>query len=66
MQASVDERASDLEETLGHVSSLHDELGSLLEKLNDMKSKLKGHEPPHVLPADVEKQLKRLAVSQRR
>ena len=65
-QGSVGERASSLEQTLGHVSSLHGDLNSLLEQLNDMRSKLKGHEPPRVLPADVEKQLKKLSVSQKK
>ena len=51
---------------MGLVSNLHGDLGSLLEKLKDMKAKLKGHEPPRVLPADVEKQLNKLGVSQKR
>ena len=64
-QGSIDERASSLEQTLGHISNLHGDLNSLLEQLNNMRSKLKGHEPPRVLPADVEKQLKKLSVSQK-
>ena len=63
-QASVGERISSLEQTLDDVSSLHGDLNDLLEKLKDMQSKLKGHEPPRVLPAHVEKQLKRLSVGQ--
>ena len=55
---------SSLEATLGHVSSLHGDLNGLLERLNNMRTKLKGHEPPRVLPADVERQLKKLSVSQ--
>ena len=62
-QASVSEHASSLDQTLGHVSSLHGDLTSLLKQLEDMKSKLKGHEPPRVLPTDVERQLKKLSVS---
>ena len=57
---------SSLEQTLGHVSNLHGDLNSLLEQLNNMRSKLKGHEPPRVLPADVEKQLKKLSVSKKK
>lgn len=65
-QGTVGERASSLEQTLGHVSSLHGDLNGLLEQLNNIRSKLKGHEPPRVLPADVEKQLKKLSVSQKK
>ena len=60
---SVDEHAATLEQTLGHVTSLHGDLAGLLEKLKNMSSKLKGHEPPHVISADVAKQLKKLSVS---
>jgi hypothetical protein len=63
-QGSVGERVSSLEGTLGHIGSLHSDLNKLLERLNNMRSKLKGHEPPRVLPADVERQLKKLSVSQ--
>ena len=44
------------------MSSLRDQLDGLLEQLLRVKSKLQGHEPAHVIPADVEKQIKELMV----
>ena len=64
-QQKVNERTSALEDALGQVSSLRDQLDGLLGKLLKMKSGLKGHEPPHVIPADVEKQIKELMVRMR-
>ena len=45
------------------MSGLKDRLMELLLQLEDWRAKLKGHEPPHVLPEDVEKQLQQLTVS---
>ena len=56
------DRVSGLTEALGQVSNLRDQLDGLLEQLEKMKGKLKGHEPAHVIPADVEKQIKELMV----
>ena len=52
-----------LEGALGRVSGLKDRLMDLLRQLEGWRSKLKGHEPPRVLPDDVEKQLQQLVVS---
>ena len=62
-QSNLSGHLSLLEGALGHVSGLKDRLMELLLQLEDWRSKLKGHEPPHVLPVDVEKQLQQLAVS---
>ncbi len=53
---------SALSDALGQVSNLRDQLDGLLEQLRKMESKLKDHEPAHVIPADVEKQIKELMV----
>ena len=49
-KVAVDDHISQL----GGVSNLLDRLRALLDTLEDWRSKLKGHEPPHVLPNDVE------------
>ena len=53
---------SALDSALGQVNSLRDKLDGLLEQLEKMRSALKGHEPPHVVPADVENQIKEIMV----
>ena len=53
---------SSLTDALGQVSNLRDQLDGLLEQLKKMRGKLKGHEPAHVIPAHVEKQIKELMV----
>ncbi len=62
LKRKVSERASVLDDTLGQVSSLRDRLDGFLEQLLKMKAGLKGHQPPHVIPAGVEKQIKALMV----
>ena len=45
------------------MSSLKEKLRDLLDKLEGWREVLKDHEPSHVLPSDVEKQLQSLSVS---
>ena len=63
LQEHVSGGISVLDEALGQVNNLHDQLEGLLEQLEKMRVRLKGHEPPHVMTIDVEKQIKELMVS---
>ena len=65
MKLSVGDHVSQLSRVLDQVSDLLDKLRALMDTLEGWRSKLKGHEPPHVLPKDVETQLQKLSVSRR-
>ena len=48
---------------LDQVRDLMDKLKAIQDTLESWRSNLKDHEPPHVLPKDVEAQLQQLTVS---
>ena len=63
LKLSAEDHTSQLDGVLDQVRNLLDMLKTLQDTLEGWRSKLKDHEPPHVLPKDVEAQLQELAVS---
>ena len=63
LKLSAEDYTSQLDGVLDQVRNLLDMLKTLQDTLEGWRSKLKDHEPPHVLPKDVEAQLQELAVS---
>lgn len=62
-QASLQSRISKLEETLDRVGSTADKMRELLAQLERWREWLEKHEPPRVLPDDMEKQIAEFSVS---
>ena len=63
LKLSAEDHTSQLDGVLDQVRDLADKLKTILDTLEGWRSRLKDHEPPHVLPKDVETQLQQLAVS---
>ena len=59
----MEDHTSQLDGVLDQVRDLADKLKAIKDTLESWRSRLKDHEPPHVLPKDVETQLRELAVS---
>lgn len=62
-QASVKGHTAQLEGVLGQANELREELGELLNQLEEMRGRLKNHAPPRVAPPNIEKQMEALSVS---
>ena len=63
LQSSLEGRISKLQQTLDRVGSTTDSMRQLLAQLEGWRDKLEKHEPPRVLPADMEKQIAEFSVS---
>ena len=63
LKLSAEDHTSQLDGVLDQVRDLADKLKAIQDTLEGWRSRLKDHEPPHVLPKDVEAQLQQLAVS---
>ena len=62
-QASLQSHISKLEETLDRVGSTADKMRELLAQLEGWREWIEKHEPPRVLPDDMEKQIAEFSVS---
>ena len=63
LQTTVDDRKSNLTQTLNQVGDLHDELDNLLSQLQKTGAMLSAHGPPRVLPTEIQQQQEQFSVS---